>query len=177
MSSFKLLILFIGIRIKSKRRRPEFSFDSVQRNFQSHRAFLLLSTRGEHLILPENLFCWIPDLVSNVLLSYLTVTQRLIGFIVVAEFNGFLLCFVKYIISQTFCCGFHVTSFLIDLLVAEVKMKVELCAFSGYKIYPGHGRTLVKIDGKSYKFLSSKTQKGHDLKRNPRKITWTVLYR
>lgn len=44
-------------------------------------------------------------------------------------------------------------------------MKVELCAFSGYKIYPGHGRTLVKIDGKSYKFLSSKTQKGHDLKR------------
>ena len=111
MSSFKWLILFIGIRIKSKRRRPEFSFESVQRNFQSHRAFLLLSTRGEHLILPENLFCWIPDLVSNVLLSYLTVTQRLIGFIVVAEFNGFLLCFVKYIISQTLCCGFHVTSF------------------------------------------------------------------
>jgi large subunit ribosomal protein L24e len=56
-------------------------------------------------------------------------------------------------------------------------MKVELCSFSGLKIYPGHGRTLVKIDGKSYKFLSSKTQKAHDLKRNPRKITWTVLYR
>merc|ERR1712226_1538141 len=32
-------------------------------------------------------------------------------------------------------------------------------------------------DGKTYKFLSAKTQKAHDLKRNPRKITWTVLYR
>merc|ERR1711872_642725 len=52
-----------------------------------------------------------------------------------------------------------------------------LCSFSGYKIYPGHGRTLVKADGKTYKFLSSKTQRAHDLKRNPRKITWTVLYR
>merc|ERR1711890_119985 len=39
------------------------------------------------------------------------------------------------------------------------------------------GRTLVKADGKTFKFLSGKTQKGHDLKRNPRKITWTVLYR
>merc|ERR1739848_496595 len=47
----------------------------------------------------------------------------------------------------------------------------------GYKIYPGHGRTLVKADGKSYKFLSSRTHKAHMLKRNPRKITWTVLYR
>merc|ERR1712037_395109 len=35
----------------------------------------------------------------------------------------------------------------------------------------------VKADGKTYKFLSAKTQRSHDLKRNPRKITWTVLYR
>merc|ERR1711971_661682 len=56
-------------------------------------------------------------------------------------------------------------------------MKIDLCCYSGYKIYPGHGRTLVKADGKSYKFLSSRTHKAHMLKRNPRKITWTVLYR
>merc|ERR1719145_103191 len=56
-------------------------------------------------------------------------------------------------------------------------MKIDLCCYSGYKIYPGHGRTMVKADGKTYKFLSSRTQKAHDLKRNPRKITWTVLYR
>merc|ERR1711864_59483 len=35
----------------------------------------------------------------------------------------------------------------------------------------------VKADGKSYKFLSSRTHKAHLLKGNPRKITWTVLYR
>ena len=56
-------------------------------------------------------------------------------------------------------------------------MKIDLCIYSGYKIYPGHGRTLVKADGKSYKFLSSRTHKAHMLKRNPRKISWTVLYR
>jgi len=56
-------------------------------------------------------------------------------------------------------------------------MKIDLCVYSGYKIYPGHGRTLVKVDGKSYKFLSSRTHKAHLLKRNPREISWTVLYR
>merc|ERR1711894_111320 len=58
-----------------------------------------------------------------------------------------------------------------------VRMKIDLCCYSGYKIYPGHGRTLVKGDGKSYKFLSSRTHKAHLLKRNPREVTWTVLYR
>merc|ERR1712113_1334299 len=55
--------------------------------------------------------------------------------------------------------------------------KIDLCCYSGYKIYPGHGRTLVKVDGKSYKFLSSRTHKAHILKRNPRETCWTVLYR
>merc|ERR1712105_533890 len=55
--------------------------------------------------------------------------------------------------------------------------KIDLCVYSGYKIYPGHGRTLVKADGKSYKFLSGRTHKAHMLKRNPREVTWTVLYR
>merc|ERR1711890_8865 len=35
----------------------------------------------------------------------------------------------------------------------------------------------VKGDGKSYKFLSSRTHKAHLLKRNPRNTTWTALYR
>merc|ERR1711915_163535 len=34
-----------------------------------------------------------------------------------------------------------------------------------------------KVDGKSYKFLSSRTHKAHILKRNPRETCWTVLYR
>merc|ERR1712066_1077457 len=56
-------------------------------------------------------------------------------------------------------------------------MKIDLCVYSGLKIYPGHGRTLVKVDGKSYKFLNSRSHKAHLLKRNPREISWTVLYR
>merc|ERR1712087_1091068 len=45
------------------------------------------------------------------------------------------------------------------------------------KIYPGHGRSLVKVDGKNLRFLSGRTHKAHLLKRNPREVTWTVLYR
>merc|ERR1712062_40769 len=37
--------------------------------------------------------------------------------------------------------------------------------------------TLVKVNGKSYKFLGSRTHKAHILKRNPRNTSWTVLYR
>merc|ERR1712062_52590 len=37
--------------------------------------------------------------------------------------------------------------------------------------------TLVKVNGKSYRFLSSRTHKAHILKRNPRNTSWTVLYR
>merc|ERR1712066_1173485 len=33
------------------------------------------------------------------------------------------------------------------------------------------------VDGKSYKFLNSRSHKAHLLKRNPREISWTVLYR
>merc|ERR1739836_232281 len=61
--------------------------------------------------------------------------------------------------------------------VFNIKMKIELCAYSGYKIYPCRGRTLVKSDGKVSKFLDGRSMKAHLLKRNPRKVTWTVLYR
>merc|ERR1712127_134312 len=56
-------------------------------------------------------------------------------------------------------------------------MKIELCAYSGHKIPPGKGRTLVKSDGKTFKFINGRCHKAHLLKRNPRKVTWTVLYR
>merc|ERR1711862_1072286 len=56
-------------------------------------------------------------------------------------------------------------------------MKIELCVYSGYKIYPGHGRSLVKVDGKNLRFLSGRTHKAHLLKRNPREVAWTVLSR
>jgi large subunit ribosomal protein L24e len=56
-------------------------------------------------------------------------------------------------------------------------MKIDLCVFSGSKIYPGHGKRLVKIDGKAFQFATAKCAKLHLAKRNPRKVHWTVLYR
>merc|ERR1712223_1966845 len=58
-----------------------------------------------------------------------------------------------------------------------VKMRVELCSYSGYKIYPGRGKRMVKADGRVFNFLSHKCERSHTLKRNPRRINWTVLYR
>uniref|UniRef100_A0A182IPT1 Large ribosomal subunit protein eL24 n=1 Tax=Anopheles atroparvus TaxID=41427 RepID=A0A182IPT1_ANOAO len=56
-------------------------------------------------------------------------------------------------------------------------MKIGLCAFSGFKIYPASGKTLVKADGKTFTFLNKKCERSFLMKRNPRKVKWTVLYR
>ncbi|KAL0281373.1 UNVERIFIED_CONTAM: hypothetical protein PYX00_002378 [Menopon gallinae] len=56
-------------------------------------------------------------------------------------------------------------------------MKIGLCSYSGYKIYPGHGKTMVKTDGKIFTFLNKKCEAAHLMRRNPRRVTWTVLYR
>lgn len=128
-----------------------------------------------------------------------------------------------------------------EFLIKNVFCRIGLCAFSGYKIYPGHGKTLVKVDGKvivfvytflrlcslfhilffglsfvfakqcakrdiesfvleclkffheflliycvillhhfrfqSFTFLNQKCERSFLMKRNPRKVTWTVLYR
>ncbi|WKX92447.1 hypothetical protein Q1695_010460 [Nippostrongylus brasiliensis] len=56
-------------------------------------------------------------------------------------------------------------------------MKLETCVYSGYKIYPGHGKRVVRPDGKVQIFLSAKTFRSTKLKRSPRDIRWTVLYR
>merc|ERR1712121_155856 len=62
-------------------------------------------------------------------------------------------------------------------LSVSVIMKIELCAFSGFKIYPGHGKRHVTRDGRPFVFINGKCEKSHLMKRNPRKINWTVLYR
>ncbi|XP_043823442.1 60S ribosomal protein L24-like [Dromiciops gliroides] len=57
-------------------------------------------------------------------------------------------------------------------------MKVELCSFNRYKIYPGHGRRYARMctDGKVFQFLNVKCESAFLSKRNPRQINWTVLY-
>ena len=56
-------------------------------------------------------------------------------------------------------------------------MKLETCAYSGYKIYPGHGKRVVRPDGKVQIFLNNRCVRATKLKRSPRDIRWTVLYR
>ena len=57
------------------------------------------------------------------------------------------------------------------------KMKLQLSDYSGLKIHPGHGKTMVRIDGKTYIFLNAKCAAAHLMKRNPCEAQWTDLYR
>ncbi|KAJ1513217.1 60S ribosomal protein L24 [Coelomomyces lativittatus] len=56
-------------------------------------------------------------------------------------------------------------------------MKTELCSFSGFKIYPGHGQLFVRADSKAFRFCNSKSAAFFRKKVNPRKTPWTTLYR
>merc|ERR1712212_944318 len=38
-------------------------------------------------------------------------------------------------------------------------MKIELCNYSGYKVYPCRGSTYVKADGKVFRFLDGRSKK------------------
>lgn len=58
-----------------------------------------------------------------------------------------------------------------------MSLKLDLCNFSGYKIYPSHGIRLARTDGKVYNFVNKKSRNSFLMKKNPRKIAWTVLYR
>ncbi|XP_064612704.1 large ribosomal subunit protein eL24-like [Liolophura sinensis] len=66
---------------------------------------------------------------------------------------------------------------MLVLTLLFYSFRIELCSFSGYKIYPGHGKKLVRTDGRVFQFINQKCQSSQMMKRNPRKINWTVLYR
>jgi len=56
-------------------------------------------------------------------------------------------------------------------------MKVETCYFSGFRIHPGHGKKIVKLDSKQYWVISKKIEKHFWDKKNPRKVPWTMVFR
>ncbi|VEU22926.1 DEKNAAC104072 [Brettanomyces naardenensis] len=56
-------------------------------------------------------------------------------------------------------------------------MKVEVDSFSGSKIYPGRGTLYVRGDSKVFRFQNSKTASLFHQRKNPRRLTWTILYR
>ncbi|KAG0220223.1 60S ribosomal protein L24 [Mortierella sp. NVP41] len=55
--------------------------------------------------------------------------------------------------------------------------KIEICAFSGAKIYPGKGKIYVRVDNRSFRFVNGKAESLFLQRKNPRKISWTVLFR
>merc|ERR1711970_257137 len=57
------------------------------------------------------------------------------------------------------------------------EMRTEIYQFSGLKIYPGHGMRACKADGKVIRFLNAKSASLYHQKKNPRKLSWTLLYR
>jgi len=56
-------------------------------------------------------------------------------------------------------------------------MKTEICAFSQMKIYPGHGKRYIRVDNRPFWLLNGKCEAAFLHKRNPRRTSWTVVYR
>jgi large subunit ribosomal protein L24e len=56
-------------------------------------------------------------------------------------------------------------------------MKLEICSFSGHKIYPGRGKVYVRLDSRTFRFVSAKAESLFLQRKNPRKIHWTVVFR
>ncbi|KCV69603.1 50S ribosomal protein L24e [Fonticula alba] len=56
-------------------------------------------------------------------------------------------------------------------------MKVEICSYSHYRIHPGHGKRYVRLDSRSFVFITRKAEKAFLNKCNPRRTRWTVIYR
>ncbi|KAF9307751.1 60S ribosomal protein L24 [Podila horticola] len=63
------------------------------------------------------------------------------------------------------------------LLCGGTAPRIEICAFSGAKIYPGKGKIYVRIDNRSFRFVNGKAESLFLQRKNPRKISWTVLFR
>ena len=55
--------------------------------------------------------------------------------------------------------------------------RLEICAFSGHKIYPGHGKRYTRVDNRTFIFLNKKCAAAFLNRRNPRRTNWTTTYR
>ncbi|KAK9383868.1 60S ribosomal protein eL24 [Kockiozyma suomiensis] len=56
-------------------------------------------------------------------------------------------------------------------------MRTEIDSFSGNRIYPGRGKLFVRGDSKVFRFVASKSASLFRQRKNPRRISWTVLFR
>lgn len=56
-------------------------------------------------------------------------------------------------------------------------IKTETCSYSGLKIWPGRGKTYVRMDQKAFRFGDGKAEACHLMKRRNLTTRWTVHYR
>ena len=56
-------------------------------------------------------------------------------------------------------------------------IKTDLCAFSEYRVYPGHGVRFARRDGQLVVLSSSKCKSMHDQRKKPAKLMWTQAWR
>ncbi|RKO86463.1 ribosomal protein L24e-domain-containing protein [Blyttiomyces helicus] len=56
-------------------------------------------------------------------------------------------------------------------------MPRESTFFSGFKIYPGHGKVYTRVDGRSFRFINGKCESYHLQRLKPSKLDWTVVFR
>jgi large subunit ribosomal protein L24e len=59
----------------------------------------------------------------------------------------------------------------------QLMNRLELCNFSGFKIYPGHGKLFVRGDSKVFRFINGKSESYFLQRLKPAKFAWTVVYR
>ncbi|KAF9166469.1 60S ribosomal protein L24 [Mortierella sp. AD011] len=77
-------------------------------------------------------------------------------------------------IRSNFYTGVHHP---ISTRMRQDRLMIEICAFSGAKIYPGKGKIYVRVDNRSFRFVNGKAESLFLQRKNPRKISWTVLFR
>lgn len=56
-------------------------------------------------------------------------------------------------------------------------VRTDICVFSEWRIYPGHGQRYVAKDGRGFTFITKKARSLHIRKVKNQRITWTVSWR
>merc|ERR1712199_4815 len=60
---------------------------------------------------------------------------------------------------------------------AKMVIKTETCTWGGLKIWPGRGKTYVRMDQKAFRVGDGKAEACHLMKRRNLTTRWTVHYR
>merc|ERR1712196_418885 len=59
----------------------------------------------------------------------------------------------------------------------KMVIKTETCSYSGFKIWPGRGKSFVRMDQKLFRFARGKDEACSLMKRRNLTTKWTVHYR